>query len=476
MKSLRLYVTLAVCLSLASQGFAREWGEEAYDLERVGNWEMSPFTGIYLNGTDYAGGMVVGGQGTYYLTESLAANVRFDNVFTSGQSSGLPTSLTSAMFVGGQYQLNDMPFGPFYPYAGLNLGLYFASPAPAGRNSTGALIEGGVGAKYYLEDNKSGFFAEARDAIFSDGGVFNLKLAAGFLMVLEESRFRDSDNDGIPDVKDACKFHPEDFDGFQDSDGCPEPDNDNDGVYDINDKCPKDAEDFDKFEDGDGCPEADNDKDGFLDTVDKCPNIPEDMDGFQDSDGCPEPDDDNDHVNDDLDKCPQQPEDFDNFEDNDGCPEIDNDQDRILDVNDDCPDDAETFNGYEDEDGCPDRVPAPLQILEFYEEGYSLGMMPFRAGSVKLYWQDREICRAAMTLSKAKPFIDMDIKGHIWREASAAERELTKRRVHAIRKWFIENGLIPERIRIFELMDTPEKKDSTRVEITLHHNSLYENR
>jgi len=33
----------------------------------------------------------------------------------------------------------------------------------------------------------------------------------------------DSDGDGIPDVSDACPDQPEDFDGFQDADGCPEP-------------------------------------------------------------------------------------------------------------------------------------------------------------------------------------------------------------------------------------------------------------
>ncbi len=33
----------------------------------------------------------------------------------------------------------------------------------------------------------------------------------------------DADGDGIPDASDACPAEPEDFDGFEDEDGCPEP-------------------------------------------------------------------------------------------------------------------------------------------------------------------------------------------------------------------------------------------------------------
>jgi hypothetical protein len=49
---------------------------------------------------------------------------------------------------------------------------------------------------------------------------------------------RDRDGDGIPDSKDRCPDEPEDRDGFEDSDGCPDPDNDGDGVADREDLCP----------------------------------------------------------------------------------------------------------------------------------------------------------------------------------------------------------------------------------------------
>jgi outer membrane protein OmpA-like peptidoglycan-associated protein len=125
----------------------------------------------------------------------------------------------------------------------------------------------------------------------------------------------DDDNDGVLDVDDDCRLEPEDADGFEDEDGCPDPDNDQDGVLDNDDacmntpgiakhmgcpdtdgdglqdkddECPEDPEDFDTFEDENGCPDPDNDKDGILDAVDKCPMEPEIINGVMDEDGCPD--------------------------------------------------------------------------------------------------------------------------------------------------------------------------------------------
>ena len=49
---------------------------------------------------------------------------------------------------------------------------------------------------------------------------------------------RDGDRDGIPDRSDVCPDEAEDKDGYEDFDGCPDPDNDGDGVLDALDKCP----------------------------------------------------------------------------------------------------------------------------------------------------------------------------------------------------------------------------------------------
>ncbi len=131
----------------------------------------------------------------------------------------------------------------------------------------------------------------------------------------------DRDGDGFLDENDKCPDEPEDFDGYQDEDGCPETDNDGDGVLDERDSCPDVAEDKDGFQDEDGCPEFDNDGDGIADQNDTCKDQAEDFDGFQDEDGCPDADNDGDGIADVLDKCIDQPEDYDNDEDEDGCPE-----------------------------------------------------------------------------------------------------------------------------------------------------------
>jgi OmpA-OmpF porin, OOP family len=138
------------------------------------------------------------------------------------------------------------------------------------------------------------------------------KCAPGKVPAVKKAVILDSDGDGIMDPDDKCKDEPEDKDGYQDEDGCPDPDNDGDGILDKADKCPMEPEDKDGFEDEDGCPDPDNDKDGLTDATDKCPNEA----GPKENEGCPDKDKDGDTVVDRLDKCPEIPGDV----DNDGCP------------------------------------------------------------------------------------------------------------------------------------------------------------
>ncbi len=230
------------------------------------------------------------------------------------------------------------------------------------------------------------------DPCNADIGHFNNWEATGGLMFRFGWGMRDRDRDTIPDRDDLCREDPEDFDGFQDADGCPDPDNDDDGIVDAQDQCRDRAEDFDGFKDADGCPDEDNDFDGLADRDDKCPTEAEDKDGFEDEDGCPEADNDKDGlvdlqdrcpndyedpsewqgrpelrdgcpdwdrdrdgIRDDQDACPDQAEDRDLFEDEDGCPDLDNDQDGVVDLQDDCPFRAEDIDDFQDADGCPDR-------------------------------------------------------------------------------------------------------------------------
>jgi outer membrane protein OmpA-like peptidoglycan-associated protein len=148
-------------------------------------------------------------------------------------------------------------------------------------------------------------------------------------------------DDVPPDTDDDCPTVKEDFDGFEDVEGCPDPDNDQDGILDVNDSCPMQPEDKDSFEDENGCPDPDNDQDGILDADDKCPLVP----GIIENQGCPDVDTDRDGIVDRLDKCPLV---FGIIE-NQGCPDVDTDGDGIVDRLDKCID----IPGVPEENGCP---------------------------------------------------------------------------------------------------------------------------
>ncbi len=252
---------------------------------------------------------------------------------------------------------------------------------------------------------------------------------------------RDSDRDGIADPNDGCPDQPEDFDGFQDEDGCPDLDNDADGLPDKDDMCPDLAEDYDSFQDGDGCPDLDNDQDGIPDARDKCPNEPEDFDGDMDDDGCPDlvKDSDNDGVPDDLDRCPLQAEDFDGYQDDDGCPDLDNDLDGIPDAVDKCPNQPETFNGVDDEDGCPDAREIQKQFV--------LRGIGFESGSAALTPDSYAVLDEVIASMNAYPEARLEIRGHTDSQGPANfNLELSQKRAESVRQYLVNGGVDPSRL------------------------------
>ena len=254
----------------------------------------------------------------------------------------------------------------------------------------------------------------------------------------------DRDGDGIYDHEDGCPTEPEDVDGYQDADGCPDRDNDGDGILDDVDQCPNDAEDKDGFEDEDGCPDLDNDQDGIPDNDDACPNDPEDFDGFEDEDGCPELDIDGDGIIDADDSCPGEVEDFDGFEDEDGCPDPDNDNDGILDVDDDCPNEAETFNDYEDEDGCPDKVP---EVIFKKDAPIILEGVNFEFNSAELTAGAKEILMKVVRTLKDYAEMTLMIKGHTDSVGSDEYNlGLSDRRANSVRQYLVNQGIDPSRL------------------------------
>jgi outer membrane protein OmpA-like peptidoglycan-associated protein len=256
----------------------------------------------------------------------------------------------------------------------------------------------------------------------------------------------DADHDGIPDKEDNCPNEPEDKDGFQDADGCPDPDNDQDGIPDAVDKCPNQPEDKDGFQDDDGCPDPDNDKDGIPDLQDKCPNEPEDMDGFEDYDGCPDLDNDKDGVPDAVDKCPNLPEDRDSFEDADGCPDPDNDNDKIPDLNDKCPNEPETYNGFEDGDGCPDTAPGQSGVLPL-EKRTLLKSVHFLGNSAELLPESYASLDSLAERIRATPGAMVEVRGY-W-DGAASELEgmrNSEARALAVRKYLVSKGIAPDQV------------------------------
>ncbi len=251
---------------------------------------------------------------------------------------------------------------------------------------------------------------------------------------------RDTDHDGIPDSRDNCPAIPEDQDGYQDEDGCPDPDNDGDGIPDERDKCPYVAEDFDGFEDNDGCPDLDNDHDGIMDPVDRCPNDPEDKDGFQDEDGCPDPDNDQDGIPDAVDKCPNQPENINGIEDQDGCPERDQDGDGIPDSRDKCPTEKEIINFYQDDDGCPDERPEPIR------DGILNGI-DFEAGTSNLLPGADSILAALAVRLQAYPGTEIEIGAYLDDKAGPAAKGLTEARAASVAEALNKHGVELRRMK-----------------------------
>jgi outer membrane protein OmpA-like peptidoglycan-associated protein len=254
-------------------------------------------------------------------------------------------------------------------------------------------------------------------------------------------RVKDSDGDGLIDRDDACPNDPEDKDGFEDSDGCPDPDNDKDGVLDLDDACPETPEDADGFEDADGCPDPDNDQDGIADTEDECPDVP----GVAEKNGCPLEDEDGDGLIED-DQCPTQPEDKDGFEDEDGCPDPDNDGDGILDINDSCPDEPEVINGFEDEDGCPDEGETKVKVTEKKIE--ILEKVFFDTNKATIKDRSFNVLQQVATVLKRNPQITkIRVEGHTdSRGRDAYNMDLSKDRANSVRDFLINAGVEGERL------------------------------
>jgi outer membrane protein OmpA-like peptidoglycan-associated protein len=296
----------------------------------------------------------------------------------------------------------------------------------------------GLGYEFALwKDVNFGPYLRFQHVPWGDGLHYMLLSAGLQLSFGADTGPKDRDGDGIVDDEDKCPDVPEDKDGFEDGDGCPDADNDNDGILDADDKCP----DVAGIPEKQGCPNDDNDADGILNAVDKCPDEAEDKDGFEDEDGCPDPDNDLDGVLDPNDKCPVEKEDADGFEDEDGCPDTDNDKDGILDATDQCPNEAETVNGKEDEDGCPDLVRVVGDQIKILEKVY------FATKKDTILDKSFEVLKQVAGVVKAKPLIKIRIEGHTDDVGKDKDNmSLSQRRAESVKKFLVNEGIEADRL------------------------------
>jgi OOP family OmpA-OmpF porin len=215
----------------------------------------------------------------------------------------------------------------------------------------------------------------------------------------------DRDGDGIPDKRDKCPDQPENYNGYQDEDGCPDdPDTDLDGIPDSRDACLLEPEDKDGYLDDDGCPDPDNDADGIPDTRDKCPNEPEDFDGFQDDDGCPDPD---------------------------------NDGDKVLDVDDMCPDTPGPAGG--ERPGCPKTnsniIITANEIRITQQIQFDLDKATIKPVSFKI------LDEVALVLNQ-NPKIHIEIQGHTDNQGAADHNmKLSQARADSVRQYLVSKGV-----------------------------------
>lgn len=293
------------------------------------------------------------------------------------------------------------------------------------------------GASYDIIADLVQVFAGAGIGIVAGFGTPDLR---AFVGVRYAPRSHDRDGDGIRDDDDQCPDVPEDKDGFEDADGCPEADNDGDGILDGDDRCPNVAGTL-EFQ---GCLAGDSDGDGIADADDKCPTEPEDDDEWLDEDGCPDPDNDDDGILDANDKCPYDPEDKDGYEDIDGCPDPDNDDDGILDGVDQCPNEPEDMDGDKDDDGCPDNA----KIVITKKKVFALEKIYFDFARASIKQESLALIDEIATVLKENPEIGrVRIEGHTDNKGSEeTNQRLSQARTESVRKALIKRGVPGERL------------------------------
>jgi len=169
----------------------------------------------------------------------------------------------AGMMLGWRYRVSSRDFGVDTLGQELQYGFSLKPPIPPAKDLFGLLELRGT----------TSFRGRSTNTLEGDIGVrwtksdvtMTAAVGMGFVRGLGQPHFRaivgvswspqtdDLDGDGIPDSRDECPRLPEDIDGFEDEDGCMDPDNDNDFIPDADDKCPNEEAIEGRDLDEDGC-------------------------------------------------------------------------------------------------------------------------------------------------------------------------------------------------------------------------------
>jgi outer membrane protein OmpA-like peptidoglycan-associated protein len=399
-----------------------------------------------------------GGRFGYFFSPAVSAELEFGYQQPTPRSGGTTATLALGS---GSLVLN---FGGarnlFYLLGGFTR---LAFGDNAAYRFTDNAVHGGLGDRIFLGERVA-VRLEGRAIYAPKTGFPTTKWAghivgsAGLSIFTGPSAFRDSDQDGVADKRDACpgtpggavvdaRGCPSDSDSDKvyngldacpntlagaevDARGCPK-DADGDGVYDGIDKCPATA--TGARVDATGCP-TDTDSDGVADGPDQCPNTP--ARATVDANGCPV-DSDRDGVPDGIDRCPGTPAGTE--VDSAGCQRAtDSDRDGVDDTKDKCPGTAAGMRV--DAAGCPilfteARTPVVLRGVTF-----ETGRSALKPDSYTIL----DIVAASLI---ANPDIKIEIAGHTDATGSAATNtRLSQARADAVRAYLASKGVAPQRM------------------------------
>jgi outer membrane protein OmpA-like peptidoglycan-associated protein len=214
----------------------------------------------------------------------------------------------------------------------------------------------------------------------------------------------DRDDDGIPDVKDACP----DVKGVPSADpqknGCPPPsDRDGDGILDEKDACPDVkgvATDDPKTN---GCP-LDTDMDGIPDEKDACPTVKGVASDDPKKNGCPA-DRDGDGIPDAQDACPDVKGVPSDDPKTNGCP-LDTDKDGIPDEQDACPEHPGPKNTDPKKNGCPIVRVAETEVFILDQVEFDVDRATIKKVSDSLLEHVASVLKEHLELTK------IEVQGH----------------------------------------------------------------